>query len=550
MSQLHRNLALVALAAAAILSSLAMARADSDGYIGPKFVNQVKPEYPDSARQAGETGVVGIKVLVQTDGKATSFAIFKSSGHKDLDDAVLGAVKQSTYKPAYSNGKPTLAYFDVTYRFTLQGLAEDEGSTSAYESKLAANPNDAPARRGLAIVLINTHDYAQAEDVLSKGTQLDPKNPTFWSLLGFAYYSDGIQNKKDDRFKLAAAAYDNALAIEPKLQESDLRNAAAAYGEYAFVLLETQQQPTALNYAQKAARLDPTQSQYQIELGEALQGTGDNNGAIVAFKNAQTLDDKKSPNVTARIYADIGVSQLDLQQESAGIASIDQAEQIAPASPVAYQALASYYTRKGNPDAALGPLNQLAQIAPSDPQVQVEIGDIYVQKKDYPKAKAAYDKALTLAPNNGNALFGAAQIAAAQGDLAETESALAKALAALPGNSAVYNATISAILLGLQSKGSDPTPDAVKYATAATTADPNFASGWYDLGVGYARQGKKEQANVALRKAFDLFKAQNNAEGIAQVNARFKELNGTGLSTAPAALQPPPDAGMRGAPGN
>ncbi|MBV8281639.1 MAG: TonB family protein, partial [Candidatus Eremiobacteraeota bacterium] len=489
------------------------------------------------------TGTVLVKVLVQANGKATSFTVFKSSGHKDLDDAVLAAVKASSYNPAMSQGKPTLAYLDVTYRFTLQGLAEEEGNTSGFEAKLAANPNDAAARKSLAITLINKHDYEKAEEVLVKGTQLDPKNASFWSLLGFAYYSDGVQNKKDDRYKQAAEAYDHALALQANPETADVRNAAAAYGEYAFTLLESQQAGAALPYAQKAAKLDPTQVQYQIELGEALQGTGDNAGALAAFKNAQSLDDKKSANVTARIYADIGISQLALPgHEADGIASINQAEKIAPQSPVAYQALASYYIRKGDFDAALGPLNQLAAVSPNDPQVQIDIGDIYVQKKDYPKAKAAYDKALAMSPNNGNALFGSAQIAAAQGDLPGTQAALNKAVAAAPNNTAVYNATIAAILLQLQGRGTDPTPDAVKYATTATTTDPNFASGWYDLGVGLARQGKKDQANTALHKAFDLFKAQNNSQGMAQVNARYKELNGadiSGYSTSQGVLQPP-----------
>lgn len=530
MHQLPRSLAVGLIAAATLLTAAHAAKADPAGYVGPQFVNQVKPDYPDSARTAGETGEVKVKILVQSSGKASSYTIFKSSGHKDLDDAVLASVKASTYKPAYSNGKPTLAFFDISYKFTLQGLAQDEGNTSGYEAKLASNPNDAASRRSYAIVLINKKDYAKAEEVLTKGTQLDPKNASFYALLGLAYYSDGLQNKKDDRYKQAAAAYDSMLSIQPKPETTDVRDAAIAFGQYAFVLLEAQRASDALPYAQKAVKLDPTQVQYHIELGEALQGTGDNQAALTAFKSAQQMDDKKSVNVTARIYADLGVSQLNLGQEADGIASINQAERVAPSSPVAYQALAGYYIRKGKLDAALGPLSQLAQIAPNEAQVQVDLGDIYVQKKDFPKAKAAYDKALAIDPKNGNALFGAAQIAAIQGDLPGAASGLARALAAAPTNAAPYNATIAAILLGLQNKGTDPVPDAVKYATAATTADATFAPGWYDLGVALGRQGHKDQANLALHKAYDLYKVQNNSDGMAAVNARYKELNGADLT--------------------
>jgi TonB family protein len=530
MRHVHRTLAAAMIVAASIFAGAICANADATGYVSPRFINQVKPEYPDSARQAGETGEVKVKVLVQADGTAKSFTIFKSSGHKDLDDAVLAAVKASTYRPAYANGKPALAFFDITYKFDLKGLAEAEGGTGDLESKLAANPNDADTRRILAISLINKHDYSKAEDVLVKGTQLDPKNAKFWALLGFAYYSDGIQNKKDDLFKSAVEAFDKALALDPKPDTATTKNAAIAYGQYAFVQLENQQPANALPYARKAAALDPTQTQYQIELGEALQGTNDNAGALAAFKSAQQLDDKKNANVTARILADLGITTLALGHEADGIALINQAEKTAPGSPVAYQALASYYIRNGKLDAALGPLNQLSQISPQDAEVWVTIGDIYVQKKDFANAKTAYGKALAIDPKNANALFGGAQIAAASGDLATAGTALSQAVAASPGNTALYNATIAAILLGLPAKGTDPTPDAVKYATVATNSDPNYANGWYDLGVALARQGKKDQATSALHKAFDLFKAQNGTAGMAQVNARFKELTGENIS--------------------
>ena len=541
MSHVFRSLAAASLAALAmlaltVLAGVSVAAAHTSltvadtGYVPPQFSKQVKPQYPDSARAAGETGEVKVKVLVQPDGTAKSFTIFKSSGHKDLDDAVLAALKASTYKSATTDGKPTLAFLDVTYKFTLQGLAETAGNPSQLEQTLAANPKDAHTRVLLATGDINRGEYGKAESVLVEGTKLDPSNAKFWSLLGFAYYMDGIKNKNDDRFKQAAGAFDSAMANGGGSDSETTHDAGLAYGRYAFVLLESQQPAAALPYAQKAAKLDPTQAQYQIELGEALQGTGDNQGALAAFAQAEKLDDHKNANITARILADKGVTLLAMGKESDGIAAINKAEQTAPKSPVAYQALASYYIRKGNLDAALGPLSQLAQVIPSDPNVQIDIGDIYVQKKDYVKAKAAYDKALAMNAQSGGALLGLAQIAAAQGDLSGAESALQRAIAAEPKASAGYNATIAAILLGLPpGKGADPVPDAVKFATAATEADPNFANGWYDLGVASARQGKKDQANTALHRAFELFKAQNNQSGMDAVNARYKELNGSNI---------------------
>lgn len=528
MLHVSRSLAAAALAAIAIIAGAGVAKADT-AYVAPQFVKQIKPQYPDSARAGGETGEVKVKVLVQADGTAKSFIIFKSSGHKDLDDAVLAAVKASTYKAATNGGKPMLAFLDVTYKFTLKGLAESEANASELEQKLEANPNDAHVREMVATGDINRAQYAKAEDVLVTGTKLSPNNEKFWALLGFAYFLDGDKNNNNARFKQAADAFDKALASGNADSQTN-HNAAFAYGRYTFVLLTSQQFAAALPYAQKAVKLAPTEVQYQIELAEALQGTGENQPALNALLEAEKLDNHKSVNVTARILADKGITLLAMGKDSDGIAAINKAEQIAPTSAIGYQALASYYIRKGNLDAALGPLNQLAQVAPNDASVQVDIGDIYVQKKDFVKAKAAYDKALGINPKSGGALLGLAQIAAAQGDLAGAESGLQRALAAEPTSAAVFNEAIARILLSLPpGHGSDPVPDAVKFATAATQADANFANGWYDLGVGYARQGKKDQANTALHRAFDLFKAQNNQNGMEAVNARYKELNGSNI---------------------
>ena len=293
MSHVFRSLAAAALAAIAMLASAGVAAAGASlivadssltiaqtGYVPPQFKNQVKPQYPDSARAAGETGEVKVKVLVQPNGTPKNFTIFKSSGHKDLDDAVLAALKASSYKPAISDGKPTLAFLDVTYKYTLQGLAETAGNATQLEQALAANPKDAHTRVLLATGDINRAEYAKAESVLADGTKLDPSNAKFWSLLGFAYYMDGTKNKNDDRFKQAADSFDKALAAGGGSDSDTNRDAALAYGRYAFALLESQQPAAALPYAQKAAKLAPTEVQYQIELGEALQGTGDNQGAL------------------------------------------------------------------------------------------------------------------------------------------------------------------------------------------------------------------------------------------------------------------------------
>lgn len=529
MQYLHRSIAAALVAvAASIVTHAGSVPARADSYVAPKFKSQVLPEYPDQARTANETGEVRAKVLVTLDGKPKTVAVFKSSGHKDLDDAVVAALKKSTYVPAKSNGRAIVAFYDLTYKFTLQGVALNEGSTGDLGKKLAANPGDTATRLAYGTILINTKKFSEAEDVFNKGVQLSPNNAKMWSRLAIAYYNDGVTNKADAKFKPSAEAFDKALALDPKVESAN--TAPAAYGRYAYTLLQVRDFKGATPYAQKASSLDPKEIQYKIELGEAQQGSGDSKTALATFKTAQAMDDKKVANITARILTDIGLTQLDLGQESDGIASINEAERVAPASPDPYQALASYYIRKGKLDAAITPLSQLAQLQPKNANVQADLGDIYVAKRQLDLAKAAYAKALAVDPRNATALLGSAQIAAAQGDFAGADAALQQAIAADPKSTAAFNATIATVLLNQPPSRVDYVTPALKYSNAAVNADANFANGWYDQGVALARQNKKDQANLAFHKAFDLFKAQNNQDGMRAVNDRFKELNGQNIS--------------------
>ena len=66
----------------------------------------------------------------------------------------------------------------------------------------------------------------------------------------------------------------------------------------------------------------------------------------------------------------------------------------------------------------------------------------------------------------------------------------------------------------------------MRYGNAATAADPNYAWGWYTVGIVLADQQKKDQASSALRKAFDLFKSQNNTTGMTATNDQYVKVNG------------------------
>ncbi|HEU5480059.1 MAG TPA: TonB family protein, partial [Candidatus Tumulicola sp.] len=181
MSSIARRIAAVAVAAACLAAYSPAAHADIVYYTPPSFKNRVSPVYPESARAKHETGAVVLKVLVGADGKAKQFILFKSSGHKDLDDAVLAAAKASTYNPATRGSTPVVGFYDVTYRFTLTGVAQDEGTSSTLTKKLAANPKDVATRLQVGNQYLLAKNYGAAEQTYQAGTQLMPTNAKLWA---------------------------------------------------------------------------------------------------------------------------------------------------------------------------------------------------------------------------------------------------------------------------------------------------------------------------------------------------------------------------------
>ncbi len=83
-----------------------------------KLVRQVRPVYPAAAKQAGITGVVGMKVVIGKDGNVRDIQIVQSAG-SDLDAAAMESVKQWVYQPTLLNGQPVEVTTTVHVNFTL-----------------------------------------------------------------------------------------------------------------------------------------------------------------------------------------------------------------------------------------------------------------------------------------------------------------------------------------------------------------------------------------------------------------------------------------------
>lgn len=84
----------------------------------PEMIYQETPEYPRLAKQAGITGTVWVKALVDREGSVRNALVGKSSGTASLDDAAIEAAYKNKFKPGIQNGRPVNVW--VTYKITFE----------------------------------------------------------------------------------------------------------------------------------------------------------------------------------------------------------------------------------------------------------------------------------------------------------------------------------------------------------------------------------------------------------------------------------------------
>jgi len=84
------------------------------------YFKNPKPHYPALSRRLNEQGMVVVRVLIDTDGKAEQTEVFKSSGYSRLDDSALKTVTQWRFVPGTRNGVAQTMWFNVPINFVLE----------------------------------------------------------------------------------------------------------------------------------------------------------------------------------------------------------------------------------------------------------------------------------------------------------------------------------------------------------------------------------------------------------------------------------------------
>jgi len=82
--------------------------------------NCAVPNYPANSARNGDTGTVGLALLIAPDGHVADSRVTSSSGFRELDRAAVAALSSCRFKPATTNGVPEAAWGKIAYVWTLE----------------------------------------------------------------------------------------------------------------------------------------------------------------------------------------------------------------------------------------------------------------------------------------------------------------------------------------------------------------------------------------------------------------------------------------------
>ncbi|MCR5751984.1 MAG: TonB family protein [Kiritimatiellae bacterium] len=86
----------------------------------PRPAASIRPDYPRGPRQRGEQGDVTLEMRIGATGAVEDVRVAGSSGHSELDEAAVRAVRMARFVPAKSGGEAVSSTARITLTFRLK----------------------------------------------------------------------------------------------------------------------------------------------------------------------------------------------------------------------------------------------------------------------------------------------------------------------------------------------------------------------------------------------------------------------------------------------
>jgi tetratricopeptide (TPR) repeat protein len=265
---------------------------------------------------------------------------------------------------------------------------------SSFRKILVLQPDHPEAYFRLGQVFINKGDYAKAEEVLLKTTELDPLNARYAINLGNFYEQTGRRPE--------------ALEEYQRIIDSGTRD----------------------------ARVKEAEKRLSLATGQALAKKGEMNAALLIF-NGLLLDYPDDPI----ILANIGATYVFLNRTEEAENTFRRLVGIDPRHSIGHMNLANIYERTGRPEDAMRHLQKIIDLNP-DPgmtkEAKIRYGIIngreYLRRQDWPNAVQVFQQVINLDPKRTEAFFNIALANLSLGNVDMAEKGFLSVLKVTPGD--------------------------------------------------------------------------------------------------------------------
>ncbi len=300
-------------------------------------------------------------------------------------------------------------------------------------------------------------DPAAVVETWKEAVDAFPRNSQFKATLGFKLFQSGRLEEAEELGRRIIDADDKS--------------------SQGFILLgsieeERHNKEKALEYFEKAARLEPNNVQLKISLARSLAGTGQQEKALGICQ--EILDDETITDnpKNAEVLSSIGILLTEINR-------LDQALKV---------------------------LKQASSMDESNPLAWNYLGVVFYRKNDFDQALRAYQKAVELDPqfasafNNLGALYLRQFLDQKNPSLmAQAIDAFNRALENDPKLASAYNGRASAF------KFSNRVNEAIRDWERALEIQPDFIDVYFNLGITYLQAGNKSEALRLLNRCKEKF---------------------------------------------
>ncbi len=345
---------------------------------------------------------------------------------------------ESTQQGESSSPKPS-------HKSTKHTVVEEETNTS---------PDLAKAED-----FIQKNNLQEAEPLLQKVVQQDPRNYVAWFELGFT--ANGL-GKRDE----SIAAYRKSVEAKPDVFESNLNLG---------LQLAKSGQPDAEKFLRAATQLKPTshvdegRARAYLCLAHMIESTKPDE-ALAAYRQAGALQPRDpEPHLAAGLLLEKQNKFADAEQE------YKQAQALDAASADAATGLANIYMRgRRFPDAA-AELRKVVAAHPEQAALHAQLGRVLAAEEKNDEAIAELETAAKLAPGDSSVQGDLADLYTMAGKSADAEKMLRSLIAAHPHDAELHRGLGEALLRDKKF------PEAQQEFLAALKLKPDLAQAYGDL---------------------------------------------------------------------